>query len=391
MPPTTARARARARCHAIVPRAGAGGLGQDRAPDPALSRVARARRSSRANRRDDVHAQGGRRDARADRRRRALRTRRRRARAGMPRPGAASPERRRRRELARAALAQDARHGWRTPRPSGAARRVHDRRVRRRARAPGARCDRAGRLAALRRTAAPCTSQAARAALRQRSCRRSRVAAASRAPRQRCRRTRSHLIADLLAKRDQWQRELACARIVTDFGRSARATLAAEIEGELAQRCARHVPSRACCGACASCERYAAANLAIDDDAAERAARSRCVRGGRRDSARLRRERAAVARARRLAARGQGKRIPNQAVSVKDGFPGKGTGAGRADAPRTQPRDASAASRSRAAPGLAAALHAVRPLPRARYTTTPGRSSTRCSTSCRAVRRPSSR
>ncbi len=53
----------RARPDALVHRAGARGLRQNRALDPALSRFARDRRGARASRRDHVHAQGGGRDA----------------------------------------------------------------------------------------------------------------------------------------------------------------------------------------------------------------------------------------------------------------------------------------------------------------------------------------
>ena len=281
------------------------------------------------------------------------------ARAGAP---VASAHAQRTRDLALAALAQDERHGWQLDaHPARLAVYTIDALTAGLARqAPLA--TRLGAAPRYRERAAPLYAQAAHAAL-----------ADAAADDGAWRRLLAHLdndagravelIADMLAKRDQWLRELR-PQDRGAFRAMLEAALAAEIAGELATVAARFPASLV--ARLAEHERYAAANLAGADATAELARHlDACAAAGGLPPATVAAREAWGALARWLLVASDARFRAK--VNTNNGFPAKGSGAG---ADLRQQRNAAMTAllgELDAVPGLAEALHAARCLPPARY------------------------
>ena len=212
-------------------------------------------------------------------------------------------------------------------RSSGAPRGVHDRRVRRGPRAAGAARDGTGRRAALRgaRGAALSGGGAGRA--------RSGAGATTRHGGG-CSRTSTTmppraiaLLADMLAKREQWIGELRRGdRAAIPRARSKRA-LAAEIEGELASLAALFPPSlrRGARRPRALCRREPRGRARDGAMGVERSPRARPPAASRRPRCRCR---STGARSPTGCWSRRMPRVPGRQVNAKDGFPAEGAGAG---------------------------------------------------------------
>jgi len=282
------------------------------------------------------------------------------AQAGTP---VGSPHAQRTRDLARAVLIQDRRQGWQLDaHPARLAVFTIDALAAGLARqAPLA--TRLGAAPRYEERAAPLYAQAAHAALADAAAEdpawRSLLAHldndADRAVR---------LLADMLARRDQWIDELG-AGDRSAFRAMLEATLVAEISGELAT-VAELFPAPLA-SALATQQRYAAANLA---DAAATAQLARdleacAAQGGiPPPSATAQEQWRALARWLLVADDARFR----MRVNKNDGFPAKGGGDGTADRERRNAAMTTLLGDLAAIPGLAEALHAARCLPPPRYT-----------------------